>query len=479
LLINALYYDYSTRERLGFSEATNPEHLRFLVLSKISKNPRLAEKDYITIGEDFATEIFKIDPDHGKNSFAVIWRDVLNALDNMPDLLRNTSRVFRHHTAVSRRRIAKLNSEYYELNLADKEVLLERAIEDIKYALLEIPYNVKSESDLNLLNSLAHAYFDLAEVLEEAGTANTKVVKLRTLANEATQKAYQISPNNSFVVETYVRSLLQSARYTPELAMENCVSALGVLYSTLQTSIENNRTYQLERLADQALEILFQQAPNDTLARQPRNAIDVLVQAWLILAKDKSHNQEWILAEVPIERQKDALSTLIHPVGQDNLQVLRLRYDLVCNCYPYDYRAQIELLEPMQLTDYWLPSQLKLEYAILLFQTGRANEGDRNFHSLRQLWKTSDQFVQVPHRLRWLRSIDDLSPQIVRATIGSGYGTRTFAIVREFANVRVPFRPEEYGFREPKPGFNFRCYVSFGHNGPFLRPLTAHLPSTE
>lgn len=480
LLINGLYYDYPTRDKLGFSAATDSEHLRFLILSKISQNKRLGERGYRAIGEDFATEIFKIDPDHGKSNFVRIWRDVLDTLDNMPDLLRNTSRVFRHHTAISRRRIAKLsNPEYYDLNNPDKIKLLKRAISDIKYALTEIPYATGSEPDLNLLNSLAHAYFDLAEAEEETGSSYAEIIELRRLANEATLNAYRESPNNSFVVETYVRSLLQNAQHAPELAIENCVSALGVIYSSLQASAENNRTPQLERLADQALDILFQQTPNDALTRTPTNAIDVLVQAWLILATDKSQNQEWILADVSILRQEQALNILMHPAGQGNLQVLHLKYDLTCNCHPYDYRTQIELLEPMQLSDYKMSSQLKLEYAILLFQTGRANEGDRAFRSLRQLWQTSEQFVQVPHRLRWLRSTDDLSPKIVRATIGSGYGTRAFALVREFAGVRVPFRPEEHGFREPQPGLSFSCYVSFGHNGPFLRPLTAQISSVE
>ncbi|MGB4949953.1 MAG: ATP-binding protein, partial [Rhizobiaceae bacterium] len=41
LLINGLFHDYSTRDKMGFSSATDSEHLRFLILSKISKNSRL------------------------------------------------------------------------------------------------------------------------------------------------------------------------------------------------------------------------------------------------------------------------------------------------------------------------------------------------------------------------------------------------------------------------------------------------------
>lgn len=479
LLINALFYDYPTREVLGYADANSPEELRFLLLRGISQNPRLGEKAYIAIGEDFATEVFKVDPDHGKSSFADIWRQVLEALDRMPQLLRDTSRVFRHHSAISRRRIAKLDPLLYGVGEGDKKVLLTRAIADINYALTEIPYSAGSEPDLNLLNSLAHAYFDLAEVESMTGAPPERVAALRRSANEATLRAYHESPNNSFVVETYVRSLLQVARDVPDRALENCIAALGVVYSALNGSIENARTSQLGKLADQTLKILLQQVPSGILASEPHTAIDVLVRAWLVLASERSDQQDWSMVDVPLHAQETALEVLGHPAGRGNMQVLHLRYDLTCNCRPYHFKDQIRLLEPLRLSQYWISPQLQLEYAILLFQVGRPTEGDREFRSLRRLWQKSEQFVAVPPRLRWLRAADGKSPQLVRATNGSDYGTRAFALVREFANARVPFRPEEHGFSDPQPGVTFSCYVSFGHNGPFLRPLSSPPPPAE
>lgn len=477
LLLNALFYDYPMRKSFGYSEAIDTENLRFLILKKISENNRLGERGYRSIGEDFALDIFKVDPDHGKISFARFWREVLDTLDNMPKLLRDASRVFRHHTAVSRRRIAKLDSRVYDINDTDRALLLERAIKDINYALNDIPYEKDSESDLNLLNSLAHAYFDLAEIEMALGKPQSRISELKKLANEATLRAYRDSPSNSFTIETYVRSLLQNARDFPDSAMANCVTALGTLYSALHANIENARAPQLERLADQAIDILFKQASSEVRINEPKNAIEVLVQAWLILAEGKSPGKTWSLDEVPLEKQEKALLCLSQPSGQDNLQVLHLQYDLICNCRPHDYRRQIELLEPLQLSEYWMSPQLRLEYAILLFQTGRPKEGDRAFQSLRQLWRTSEQFVHVPERLHWLRGPDSLKPQVVKAIIGHDYGTRAFAAVREFANVRVAFRPEEHGFADPRPGLSLSCFVTFGHNGPFLRPLSANPPS--
>jgi len=473
LLINAFYYDFTKREAMGFSDAVNPEHLRFQILRRLSTNKLLGERSYISIGEDFATEIFKIDPDHGKNSFSLFWREVLEALDEMPQPLRDNSRLFRHHTSISRRRISKLESMAYYIEDSDRIQLLEKAIYDIKYALNEITFRSGSETDLNLLNSLSHAYFDLSEVYSRLGVPEIQIENLKELANEAARRAYRESPNNSFVMETYIQNLLRNAMYTPTKAIENCLEALGILYSAL--SNEYYRTSHLIRLSDQALDLLVQQTPSECLTPTPKNSIDVLVQTWKILANGRQQSSEWSLADVSLENQKIALEYLSNPVGRGNLQILRLRFDLLCNCFPYSFEEQIDVLEPLYLSNIWIAPQTQLEYAILLFQVGRSNPGEKIFRSLRRLWRESEHFVHVPERLRWLRNVGK-EPLIVHATIGSELDTRPFAIVREFGNARVPIRPEEHGLINPSPGLTFSCYVSFTINGPFLRPLSSKPP---
>jgi hypothetical protein len=155
------------------------------------------------------------------------------------------------------------------------------------------------------------------------------------------------------------------------------------------------------------------------------------------------------------------------------MQVLRLTFDLLSISEPYAFKRQLEIVEQLQLTDYRLNPQLRLEYAILLFQNARETEGDKVFRSLRDLWKSTEQFVQVPDRLRWLRSSDARELRVVQATVASDFVGRVLAKVPEFGGRTVPLRPEEHGFREVKPGLRFACHVSFGHNGPFLRPVTA------
>ena len=473
-LINALFYDFSMREELGFAEAKDAEHLRFLLLRQISRKRELGEKIYRSIGEDFATAIFKIDPDHGRGSFVSFWREALIALDNMPRSLRDTSRVFRHHVAISRRRISKLNANLYDVADFDRLALLAAAVEDLKYAITYIEFSPGSESNVNLFNSLANAYLDLAAVESSVGHSQDRISELRLLANEATQRAYAESPSNSFVVETYVKNLIEGARNSSELATQNCIEALGVLYSALITNEASYRRSQLGGLADQALALLFEKVPESADRLEPRNAIDVLVNTWRALVAGGDYQAGMALSDAPEANMAQALDALSHPTGRGNMQVIRLTYDLLCASQPRAFRRQLELVEQLSATDYRMAPQIRLEYAILLFQNGRSVEGDKIFRSLRQTWRDSEQFVQIPARLRWLLSADGGTLQTVQATTGSDYGNRAMARVQDFGNTLVPFRPEEFGFRDLRPGNRFACVVSFGHNGPFLRPVTAH-----
>lgn len=471
-LINALFYDFSTRDSLGYGKAIDAEHLRFLILEQISKDSALGEKAYVPIGEDFATSIFKIDPDHGHGNFVVFWRAVLGALDAMPASLRNTSRLFRHHTAISRRRVAKLDERFYGVGIEEKVSLLNAALDDLNYALNVLVYSPGGETDLNILNSLANAYFDLAEYEFTQGATEARLTELRTLATNATRRAYSENPTSPFVVETYVRNLLQQDPNPTASMVDRCLEALGVLFSVLASNDKAFRIPQLGNLADKALKMLFEQSATGMNSEEPKNAVEILVHAWRALAGPQ-YALGTALSEISSENRERALEVLKHNVGQGNMQVIRLRYDLTCINEPMAFSTQLDLVGQLEATDYRMPPQLKLEHAILLFQNTRAKEGDRVFFSLRKLWRDNEQFVEVPERLRWLRAPNGRDLQSVHALTGSDFDNRSLATVREFGNALVPFRAEELGLRQLRVGMTFTCHVSFGHNGPFLRPVTA------
>lgn len=281
---------------------------------------------------------------------------------------------------------------------------------------------------------------------------------------------------NSFVIETYVKNLLESARYSLAQAIELCIEALGILFSALTTNEVVYRKSQLGILADQALALLFQQTPELTQDVEPVNALDMLIKAWKTLTEGGTACAGFALTDVPAENRERALGVLTHPVGHGNMLVIRLRFDLTCLNHPYAFKQQMDFVEQLYATDYRMTPQLRLEYAILLFQNERAVEGEKQFRSLRQLWRDSEHFVHVPERLRWLRTPDGENLKTVSAIASSDNAGPPMAKVKEFGNALVPFRPEEHSFRELKPGLRFACHVSFGHKGPFLRPVTINAP---
>ena len=474
-LITALFHDFPTRKSMGYGNAKDPEHLRFMLLREISKKRELGEVAFREFGNDFASGIFKIDPDHGHETFAPFWREVLDALDAMPRSLQDSSRVFRHHSAVSRRRIAKFDERFYGVSNNDKLKLLTKAIEDINYALDSIEFASGSEPNINLYNSLAHAYHDLAEAEEARGATAEVVIQLRKLANNATRKAYEENPTNSFVIETYIRDLLSVARSHPGQTIECCVEALGILFSALSSNEESYRRAQLGDLADKVLSSLFDHAADVRATVEPNSPIEVLTKAWNVLAQGVDCTSGTALSDLPEQNRSQAIEVLSKHAGLGNMQILRLSYDLISTTYPQDFKWQLEYLEQLQHTDYRLSPQMRLEYGILLYQTNRPKEGDSAFRALRKLWRESEQFVGVPSRLRWLRSNDGKGVAILQAFVGSDRDLRPMARVPKFQNILVPFRSEEFGIRNVHPGAVLSCRVSFGHNGPFLRPVTAKI----
>jgi hypothetical protein len=475
-LLNAVFYNEALLGKLSLAQAKSPEHLRLLLLGRIAVKSELGERRYRALGEDFATTFLKIDPDHGRFSFAPFWREALSILNRMPSPLRDSSRVFRHHTAISRRRIAKLGVSA-GVEASEKVEILRQATADLRYAIDFIDQNEDSESDLNLLNSLANAYFDLAASQAELGESSGAVNEARKQGYEFAARAYALSPANPFVIETHVKSLLERAAENDVSAPALYVEALNVLFAAAESKDVQYRRDQLSKMADQALNSLLARhatAPGGQLASgSPSGPVDVLVAAWVSLASTFEGISFFNIDVIDPAGLDEALAILENPAGAGNAQVTRLTFDLVVRREPLNFDRQLQLLNELIAMGYRLPAQLQLDRAVLLYQAGRAAQGEREFKILRNLWRTTEQYVSIPDRLRWLLTQDRKERKVIDAVAFSGYGARAVAKIGEFNNSQTPYRPEEHALRDPKPGLRFKAYVSFGNNGPFLRPLTA------
>ena len=140
---------------------------------------------------------------------------------------------------------------------------------------------------------------------------------------------------------------------------------------------------------------------------------------------------------------------------------------------PLDFSLQLELLQSLQGSGSLFTPQMQLDMAVLLYQQDRFHEGDRAFRRLRSMWRNGEYFVEVPARLHWLLDREGRNRRQVQAKVSSGSDGRHMAAVREFQNIALVFRPLEFGQAKIRPGDAISGFVSFGHNGPLLRPLTA------
>lgn len=471
-LLNALFYDQEARANSGFADAQSPEHLRFLALRHLSALPALGVNANREIAEEFAVSIFKIDPDHGHANFALFWREVLDALDSMPKNLLATSRSFRHHTAISRRRISK-QKETFPMEPAERVALLERAVKDIRYALENIPASTDGEPDINLYNSLSHAYQDLAEEEITVGAPIWRIGQLQALAHEATQRAYRLDPDNSFVTESYARSLISDAFMHPELAIANAVEVLNIVYAAMARDASGQRHFNLGKLADKAIDLVLENASPSVVATDPTNEIDALVRAIYTLASGVARFEGMLLSDFPQPNRVRAEESFAETILQGNPQAVRMRYSLRCLNEPRDFPGQLELLQSLQGGSTVFSPQMRLELALLLQQCNRHHEAERLFRELRRLWREGDHYVEVPSRLRWLMTGDGQTARQVSARIMVKGEFRQVVKVREMQDIEVPFRPQEFGQHDFRPGTTIRGLISFSHNGPFLRPTTA------
>jgi hypothetical protein len=470
-LLAGLFYDYVARDALGYGTAANPEHLRFLVLKEISALSSLQRADLRDVADSFAVSIFKIDPDHGHATLAPIWREVLDALDQMPRTARTTSRTFLHHAAISRRRIAA-DRDTFPMPNEERVMLLRRAVDDLEAA-VRLDSDPSGETEINLFNSLAHAYHDLAEAEEDAGMDPATIAASRAAAHEATRRAFALNPDNSFVVETYARNLLSEARADENLVINNSLEVLNLVYAQMSRPASDTRRNALGRLSEHAFDLLLEHSRKLSGGIDPETETGAIAIALEALARGVDQIRGMQLTDYPKENRVTSSMLLAKPVLAGNVQAVKLRYMLAVLDDPLNFELHLELLEALQGSGPAFTPQMQLELAVLLFQQDRSHEGNRLFRQLRGLWRRGEHFVEVPTRLHWLLDAAHTNRRQVRASVAMSSEGRAFARVSEFQGVEVPFRATEFGQERLRPGSTISAYVSFGHNGPLLRPLTA------
>ena len=468
-LINGVYYDRPLLEQLNLIELKNPVELRLYFISRLTSHPALGEARFVDFANQFALKTLKLDERYGNAEFFYYWRQVLEILERFPRAVSETNRAFNHHVAISRRRVAKM--EQFDASDEEKRTQLQKAIKQLNFAISNLDDDQDDETNLNLYNSLALAYQDLAALELNLGGISDLVKDLRAKASEATINALKENPNSSYVLETAAKDLLQKGQLDAEDKINSASQALGYIFQA--TSLENSqvRQHQLNKLATTALSFLRNSEADKEIETMMKrgNPLGYLAKAWIDLTAGMPEISAMHISDFPKESMHSALGTLKE--APRHWILIRIEYDLVSALEPSNFQEQLHLLDELDsIRSFRMSLQLNLERVILLYMVGRYHDGNSMFHTLRKEIKKQNIIVTVPERMRWLLNPNQKERLLCNAQVVESHGGyRSWAQVRELQNAVVPFIPQDFGGQRMASKQRFRCHITFGAMGPFIK----------
>lgn len=472
-LIAGVWNDRLLCEKLGIPLCEDAVALRLNLISETAKRSNMGEPFARPFAIGMATSVLKLDEQVGNAEFFRYWRKVLAIIESIPQVVRLNSRTFNHHLAISRRRVTQ--GEFFELNDEEKRGLLNLGIQEIEFALEKIEPSQDDEPTLNLLNTLALVYQDLAD-LERNGGDPLELTRLLAKSDSITNRALKENPNNSYVLETAAKNQLRQGMTTGDSAerVESAAKALTFVFQASRLDSAVNRKMKLGALAAQALRVLREESASAVIDRLCSfgSPYGFIARAWSELPIQTGPEAALALDAVSPPVARRAIS-ILNEAPERNWLLVRFLYDLVVIAEPTDFQAQLRLLDELSATKgYQLSLQQVLERAVLLFIAGQNKQAEDEFKWLRPRVKESQVIVFVPQRLRWLPTPDKSGRAICTARmVDSAQGARAMARVRELGSAGCPFNPQEFGKSRMAPNEQFKCQVTFAAMGPFLKPV--------
>lgn len=470
-LLDGASEDPELLAQLGVASGTTSVRLRIKLLAEFAKNESLGHERYRPLALRFAQSIFKLERS-GHQEFARYWRDVLNALFGMPEVLWDTSRAFIHHVAISRRRVAVDDDLFSDRSEVERARLLEEAVGDLEYA-LSLDKGDDDERDLNILNSLARACQDFAAYLRRAGGSDERVKVLEEREIECLQQAEQLNPTNSHVLETSARGYVLAAQREPSSAARSLCAALQRISTARSLDSAAERRQRLDELTQQAFDGLMQLSDDDLERLRTSNpSVSAMSMAWRLLRRADSLGTVTI-ADTQGDDVAQALEVLdAVPPKQREWVLSRLQYDLVALQRPYDFARQLQILRSLEGTPA-MHLQMRLERAILLHQTGSHPTAEQEFRDIRRELAESEAIIDVPKRLAWFLKTGSAERAICDGKVVPPPGSwRRHAMrVVQLGNTVIGFDPLDFGVDRMPPGRVLKCVVGFNVRGPYARPV--------
>lgn len=470
-LIVSASRDRSLLAKLGLPEIKDAVSLRLRLLRELATRKELGTPRFMPLAVEFAINILKLDRE-GNREFFGNWREVLRILEDMPEPVWNSSRLFNHHVAISRRRVAN-DPVLFELTNDERLAQLATAVEHLEFAINELDPGSDDEQMRNLFNSLTRAYQDLIRYGTEIGLNAEQISEWRRKARATRDQARAVDPDNSHVLETVARDYLQEAASDSSNAVAFAVEALSCIHQAMTLDDDRERQRQLADLLTRALRTLQDQENANAIAplRNRHEEIGFLASAWLRLGTHLSMDGRLSFDRLDPSQLEAAMAELTQIRKRQSPLTGRLEYAVVAALHPVNFERQLDVLTALEGLERFPSLQLDLEKAILLYQVGRPNEGSEIFRSIRhRLAKMKTEgatvILEVPERLRTLWQPGRFEPLVCQATVLDKGDRKPWARVRDLKNEEMPFKAMDFGLR---PGQRINCEVSFGPNGPQAR----------
>ncbi|MDR6855309.1 hypothetical protein [Variovorax guangxiensis] len=471
-LVNGVFGDILFVKALGFPDFSDQVALRLELIGRPCRRSTIVHPDVRDFVIGLATTTLKLDEQHGNPELFPTWRQALNLLDSIPSEIKEHSRSFNHHLAISRRRV--VYGDVFQASDDEKLRLLAAAEKEVTYALERIAPTPEDEPDLHLFNTLALVYQDLA--LLERSTTNRKdrIAVLLKKSDQATHRALSENPSNSYVLETAARNLLRRAPdQAPLVQVREASEALAFVSQAFLLDTAILRRESLGRLAQEALSFLVTREAAANIERlcQEGNSFGFMAKAWLFIADSSPRlSLPEAIEKMSPETAIAAISILATSVERE-WPLVRFLLQLNAVARPFDFKEEILLFEELaSFPGYRLSLQQRVERAVVLHQVGRHRDANSEFGEIRKMAKTSGQILSLPSRLRWLLAPNNTRRLVCTATFQDRGLGRAMAEIREMAGALVPLRVQEFGKDRMAPGERFRCWVSFSPMGAFLKP---------
>lgn len=471
-LLNGIWGDRPLCTELELGSPTDVVDLRLTLLRRSTTRASLGEPFARPLAVALATTVLKIDERGGNPEFFRHWKTVLALLDALPQSVRNTSRTFNHHVAISRRRVTQ--SEIFQATGSECMTLLKQAEENILFALTRIAASPEDESDLNLYNTLALVYQDLATQERATSGDKARVVEYLLKSDDATRKALKENSTNSYVLETAAKNMLRRG-FEMEVSaqVEAAAEALSYVFQASMLETATSRTISLGRLANEALALLRNPSAVSAISTlcSRGNPFGFIAKAWIHIASEGPISLDTLEGRVPKRLAEDAIKVLRESPNRQWLLV-QMEYQLVASSAPSDFDRQLQLLDELDSAGgFRLSLQQRLDRAVLLYQQGRHLQATKEYDKLRIEIRSSDAILAVPERLRWLLTTDRARRAICSARVRDSSSSRPMAQVSELSRTLAPFNAQEFGLSRMAPGQSFKAYVTFSAMGPFLKPI--------